>query len=111
MMFITKLKLFTQLTRRGNTVVDHLPRLRVHVQLLPLLPEERKWQSISVTCFTRTLFFFRLLQLAFEEVALHAGQEVLMEVDHNRVAIVDDPKGILDLKLRSSPTCLVLVTY
>jgi hypothetical protein len=90
MMFITKLKLFTQLTRRCNTVVDHSPHhLKIEGSSSAAATgtkRKKMAKSISVTCFTRTLFFFRLLQLAFEEVALHAGQEVLMEVDHNRVA-------------------------
>jgi hypothetical protein len=35
-----------------------------------------------------------------EEVAVHAGREVLMEVDDNSAQIVDDPKGIVDQEIR-----------
>ncbi len=36
-----------------------------------------------------------------EEVAVHAGHEILMAVDDYRVSIVDDPQGILCQQLRS----------
>jgi hypothetical protein len=35
-----------------------------------------------------------------EEVAVHAGREVLVEVDDNSAQIVDDPKGIVDQEIR-----------
>jgi len=35
-----------------------------------------------------------------EEVAVHGGRKVLMEVDDNILMIVGDPRGILDEQLR-----------
>jgi hypothetical protein len=36
---------------------------------------------------------YALLHVSLEEVAVHAGHEILMEVDDNSVPIVDDPQG------------------
>jgi hypothetical protein len=35
-----------------------------------------------------------------EEVAVHAGQDVLMEVEYNILLIIGNPHGILDQHLR-----------
>jgi hypothetical protein len=38
-----------------------------------------------------------------EEAAVHAGHEVLMEVDDNILLIAVNPQGILDEQLRPRP--------
>ncbi len=45
--------------------------------------------------------------LYMEEVAVHAGHEVLMEVGNNSLLIDGDPKGILDQQLRPRPILLL----
>jgi hypothetical protein len=43
------------------------------------------------------------ITLSFEEVAVRAGHEVLMELDDSILLIVDDPQGILYWQLRPHP--------
>ncbi len=38
--------------------------------------------------------------MSLEEVSVHAGSKVLMEVNDNSALIVDDPQRILDQQLR-----------
>jgi uncharacterized membrane-anchored protein len=45
--------------------------------------------------------------LYMEEVAVHAGHEVLMEVGNNSLLIVGDPMGISDQQLRPRPFLLL----
>ncbi len=42
-----------------------------------------------------------------EEVAVHAGCKVLLEVDESILLIVGDPQQILDQQLRSHPISLL----
>ncbi len=46
--------------------------------------------------------------MSLEEVAEHAGQNVLTEVDYI-LLIVGDPQGNLDQELRPCPICLLNV--
>ncbi len=41
------------------------------------------------------------MRMSLEEVAVRAGNEVLIQVDDNISATVGDPRGILDQFLRS----------
>ncbi len=43
------------------------------------------------------------MRWSLEEVAMHAGHEVLMEVGDNNMLIVGDPQGILVEQLKSRP--------
>jgi hypothetical protein len=47
--------------------------------------------------------------MSLEEAAVHAGLEVLMEVDDNSSQIVGDPHGILDQQLRPHPVHLIII--
>ncbi len=40
------------------------------------------------------------IHLSLEEVTVHAGHKVLMEVDDNTLLIIGNPRGILDQQLR-----------
>jgi hypothetical protein len=42
-----------------------------------------------------------------EEVAVHSGHEVLMEIERNILLTADDPQGILDQQLRPHPIPLL----
>ncbi len=59
----------------------------------------------------------RALDLSFlEEVTVHIGHEVLVEVDDHSALIVGDPWGILGQQFRPQPNyflgiILTLVTY
>jgi len=44
-----------------------------------------------------------LIHLSLEEVAVHAGHKVLMDVDDIILLIVGIPQGILDQQLRPRP--------
>jgi hypothetical protein len=44
-----------------------------------------------------------------KEIAVHAGYEVLMEVDENILLIVGDPQGISDRQLRPYPIQLLKI--
>ncbi len=49
-----------------------------------------------------------------EEVAMHADNKVLMQVDDNSLQVVGDPHGVLVQQLRPHPIHslkLVLITY
>ncbi len=47
------------------------------------------------------------INLPLEDVAVHAGRKVLMEVDKNSVRIVGNPQGILGQQLRPHPVHLL----
>jgi len=47
------------------------------------------------------------IHLPMEEVAMHAGHKVLMEVDDNSALIVVDSRGILDKQIRSTRIRLI----
>jgi hypothetical protein len=51
--------------------------------------------------------------LSLEEVAVHYGLEVLMEIDDNNALTVDGPQGILDQQLspRSIYSLCIIITY
>ncbi len=49
------------------------------------------------------LIEYASVHLPMEEVAVHAGREVLMEVDDNILLIVGDPQGISVEQLRPHP--------
>ncbi len=38
---------------------------------------------------------------------MHAGHEVLMDIDGASALIVGNPRGILDQQLRARPICLI----
>jgi hypothetical protein len=46
-----------------------------------------------------------------EDIAVHAGHEVLMEVDGNITMTVGNPQGILDEQLRPQPIHLLKYQY
>jgi len=51
------------------------------------------------------------IRLSLEEVALHAGHEVLMEVNHNISLIAGDPRWILDQHLWPNLIHLFIICY
>jgi hypothetical protein len=47
--------------------------------------------------------------MSLEEIAVHAGHEVLMEVDYNISLIVSNQWGILDQQLKPHPITLLRI--